>query len=82
MVYPTGEPIEITAGGGRNKRLTISGDGKKIAYGTLTINSNIWSVPTLPRSGGSGQPVPLTRDTSYRNPIRRFHQTGQRLRIS
>ena len=49
---PVGEPVEIVGAGlGRYKRLTISADGKKLAYGTLAINSNIWSIPISGKDG-------------------------------
>src|SRR6185295_781009 len=65
---PVGEPTQIVGPGlGRYKRLSISADGKKLVYGTLAINSNIWAVPLTARSESAGQPVPLTRDTSFRN---------------
>jgi Tol biopolymer transport system component len=78
---PVGEPVEIVGPGlGRYKRLTISADGKKLAYGTLAINSNVWSIPISAKTAEStGQPAPLTRDTSYRNSNPRFSPDGKRI---
>jgi eukaryotic-like serine/threonine-protein kinase len=66
---PTGEPVELLGTTtGRYKRLTISADGKKLAYGAIVIKSNIWSVPISPKNNEpAGEPIALTSDTSYRN---------------
>ncbi|PWT92937.1 MAG: hypothetical protein C5B55_05450 [Blastocatellia bacterium] len=78
---PVGEPIEIIGSGlGRYKRLTISADGKKLAYGTLAINSNVWAIPISAKTAEStGQPFPLTRDSSYRNSNPKFSPDGKRI---
>ena len=66
---PVDKPVElINSATGRFKHLTISADGKKISYGSVAINSNIWTVPLTPKTGEpAGAPVALTRDTSFRN---------------
>jgi Tol biopolymer transport system component/serine/threonine protein kinase len=77
---PVGEPVEIVGGGlGRYKHLSVSADGKKIVYGTLAINSNIWAIPLSPRLEASGQLVALTRDTSFRNSNPRFSPDGTKI---
>jgi Tol biopolymer transport system component len=77
---PIGQAVEIVGPGlGRYKRLSISADGKKIVYGTLAINSNIWAIPVSARSPVGGSPVPLTQDTSYRNSNPRFSPDGTRI---
>ena len=78
---PVGKPIEIVSSTtGRYKRPTLSADGKKIAYGTVVINSNIYSVPVAPKTGEpGGQPVALTRDTSYRNSSPMISPDGSRI---
>lgn len=78
---PVGDPVEIIgSGSGRYKHLTISADGKKLAYGTLVINSNIWQLRLAPKTSEPvGQPVALTRDTSFRNSTALFSPDGSRL---
>lgn len=78
---PVGDPVEIIApSAGRYKHLTISSDGKKLAYGTLTIKSNIWSLPLSPRTNEpSGPTVALTRDTSFRNSTGLFSPDGKQI---
>jgi Tol biopolymer transport system component len=78
---PVGDPVQIVGSAvGRYKRLTMSGDGKKVAYGTVAINSNIWAVRLSAKtSESSGQPVALTRDTSFRNSNPAFSPDGTRV---
>ena len=78
---PVGQPVEIVGTTtGRFKRLTISADGKKLAYGTLAIKSNIWSVPVSPKTNlATGEPVALTSDTSFRNSNPVFSPDGTRI---
>ena len=78
---PVGEPIAIVAPvSGRYKHLTISADGKKIAYGTVAINSNIWGVPFSNKtSEADAKPVAITRDTSFRNSSPSFSPDGSRV---
>ncbi len=66
---PLGEPVQIaSAGTARLKRLSISADGKKISYGSLTLQSNLWMIPLSARTNeATGPAFALTRDTSYRN---------------
>ena len=63
-----GEPVEIANTGlARIKHLTISADGKKLAYSAPMMRGSILSVPVSPTSGEArGVPVSLTQDTSYR----------------
>ena len=75
-----GEPVEIVGPGlGRYKRLTISADGKKLAYGMLAIKSNLWTVPLNAKPTEAAEPVALTRDTSYRNSSPVFSPDGTRI---
>ena len=78
---PVGDPVEIVSSStGRYKHLTISSDGKKLAYGSVVINSNFWTVPLSPKTGEPvGQAVALTRDTSYRNSSPAFSPDGTRI---
>lgn len=78
---PIGEPIEIAStGASRIKRLTISADGKRIAYTPLTPVSNLLSVRVpLGESEATEPPVALTRDTSYRNSSPVFSPDGKKV---
>lgn len=68
-----GEAVEVQSAGPQPIRnLTISADGKKIAYSARSLTSDIWSVPLSPASGeAAGQSVPLLQDRSARktNPV-------------
>src|SRR6185503_13860542 len=57
----------------------ISADGKKLVYGLLAINSNLWGAPISTRGEGVGQPVALTRDSSYRNSNPKVSPDGTRI---
>lgn len=79
---PTGEPVEI---GPRNfmPGLTISADGKRIAYSDIRVSSNLWSVSLSPGSGdAAGLPEPFTHDTSLRNNLARFSPDGRKLALT
>jgi Tol biopolymer transport system component/serine/threonine protein kinase len=78
---PVGDAAEIVGTGtGRYKHLTISADGRRIAYGSLAVNSNIWSVPLSSKtSEATGEPIALTRDTSYRNSSPAISPDGTRI---
>lgn len=77
----TGEPVKVEGTGATPIRhLSISADGKKIAYSTVSVSSNIWQVPVDPRTGeAAGQPAALYEDTSMRktNPV--FSPDGRRV---
>jgi Tol biopolymer transport system component len=76
---PVGVPIEIrSTGPSRIKRLTVSADGKKIAYTPLTTISNLWSV-LMRNNEGAGSPVALTHDSSYRNSFPNYSPDGERV---
>jgi Tol biopolymer transport system component/predicted Ser/Thr protein kinase len=76
-----GEPVEVAnMGATRPRVLTISKDGKKIAYGAVSSSSNIWSLSVSPSSHEAiGGPAPLTRDTSLRNSTPAFSPDGQKI---
>ena len=47
--------------------LSISADGRRIAYSTLSLVSDIWQLPLSPSTGEpAGAPAPLFEDTSWR----------------
>ncbi|OLE54806.1 MAG: hypothetical protein AUG51_06805 [Acidobacteria bacterium 13_1_20CM_3_53_8] len=76
-----GEPVQVMGGGPTNIRhLTISANGKRMAYGALALSSNLWSVPLSPNSReATGPPAPFTHDTSARNNLARFSPDGRKI---
>ncbi len=78
---PVGEPEEIArTGSSRVKRLTMTANGNALAYGVVTINSNIWSLPvSTVTNDATGPPMALTRDTSHRNSSPSVSRDGQRI---
>jgi len=78
---PAGAPVEIVGTSlGRYKRLTLSADGKKLAFGTVAINSNIWNLALSAKTtDATAQAVPLTRDSSFRNSSPTFSPDGKRI---
>jgi Tol biopolymer transport system component len=81
MGEPAGEPVEIVGTAlGRYKRLTLSTDGKKMAFGTVAIKSNIWNVALSAKTAeATAQSVALTRDSSFRNSSPSFSPDGKRV---
>jgi eukaryotic-like serine/threonine-protein kinase len=76
---PAGEAVELAATGtGPYKRLTISADGKRLAFGSVGVNSNILSLP-MSKTGATGPSFSLTRDTSFRNSAPSFSPDGSRI---
>jgi Tol biopolymer transport system component/DNA-binding winged helix-turn-helix (wHTH) protein len=76
-----GEPVEVTnTGPARIKHLTISSDGKRIAYTAATMKGAILSVPISPDSTeATGAPVSLTQDTSYRKGLTEISPDGRKI---
>jgi Tol biopolymer transport system component len=68
-----GAPEKVEGTGATPIRyISISADGKKIAYSTVSLNSNIWQLAVSPTTGeAEGPPAPLYEDTSQRktNPV-------------
>jgi eukaryotic-like serine/threonine-protein kinase len=81
LIPTSDEPVEIAdTGSVRIKHLTISADGRKIAYSAPTMAGNLWSVPISPSSGGAtGAPAPLTQEASYRKGLPLFSPDGKRI---
>jgi eukaryotic-like serine/threonine-protein kinase len=76
---PVGVPIEVrSTGPNRIKRLTVSADGKKLAYTALSTISNLWSV-LMRDNEGAGPPVALMQDSSYRNSNPNYSPDGKRI---
>ena len=76
---PVGAPIEVrSTGPSRIKRLTVSADGKKLAYTPLSTISNLWFI-LLRDNEGAGSPVALMHDSSYRNSNPNYSPDGKRI---
>ena len=76
---PVGAPFEVrSTGPSRIKRLTVSADGKRVAYTPLSTISNLWWVP-LRDNEGAGDPVALMQDSSYRNSNPIYSPDGKRI---
>ena len=77
-----GEPV-IVANTGLTRlqgRLTISADGKKLAYSGQTQIGDLVSVPISPTSGEEvGAPKSLTQSTSYRKTMPQFSPDGRKI---
>jgi Tol biopolymer transport system component/DNA-binding winged helix-turn-helix (wHTH) protein len=76
-----GEPVEIANTGlMRIKNLTISADGKRIAYSAPMMMGGILSIPLSPGSSeATGAPVSLTQGTNYRKGLPTFSPDGRRI---
>ncbi len=65
---PAGRPQQITSGAGQDVNLTISADGRRIAFSILGQNADIWKLPVSPASGHpTGPPqevIATTREES------------------
>jgi Tol biopolymer transport system component/DNA-binding winged helix-turn-helix (wHTH) protein len=59
--------------------LTISSDGKRIAFAGLASNSHIWAQPIAQDGSPAGAPVQLTSDTSRRNTVPVVSPDGSRV---
>jgi Tol biopolymer transport system component len=49
--------------------LTVSPDGRRLAFAGLTIASQVWAQPIAPDGTARGEPRALTTDTSRRNSL-------------
>ncbi|MDT5123658.1 MAG: eukaryotic-like serine/threonine-protein kinase [Acidobacteriota bacterium] len=78
---PTGNPIKVTdVGASIINDLTISADGKRMAYSVQTLTSNIWSLPLSPQTGeATAPPQPLTNQTGTRNNQPAFSPDGHKI---
>ena len=65
---PTGPPEQLTTGAGNDLDLSVSPDGKRMAFSVLAINSDIWRLPVDPANGrptgAPGSLVTTTREDS------------------
>ena len=77
---PAGDPIKLTdVGASFIYSLTLSADGKKMAYSVQTLTSNIWSVPVSPDANESGPPLSITNQTGTRNNQPAFSPDGRKI---
>jgi len=76
-----GEPVEVANTGlMRIKNLTISADGKRIAYSAPMMMGGILSIPlSAGSSEATGAPVSLTQGTNYRKGLPTFSPDGRRI---
>jgi Tol biopolymer transport system component len=74
-------PVQVTdAGASIITNLTLSADGKRMAYGVQTLTSNIWSLPVSPNTNeATGSPQPLTNQTGTRNNSPAFSPDGRKI---
>jgi Tol biopolymer transport system component/DNA-binding winged helix-turn-helix (wHTH) protein len=59
--------------------LTMSPDGKRLAFAGLSMASQIWAQPIARDGSGSGDAYPLTTDTSRRNSLPVVSPDGSRV---
>lgn len=78
---PVGSPIKVAdLGASRMTNMTLSADGKRMAYSVQTLTSNLWSVPITPNTNdASGLPQSVTNETDARNSIPSFSPDGRRI---
>ena len=78
---PLGEPVKVEGTGSTPIRnLSVSADGKRIAYSTQSQTSDIWAVPIAPASGeAAGAPLALMEDTSQRKTNPAFSPDGSKI---
>jgi Tol biopolymer transport system component len=78
---PIGAPVKITdVGASVISSLSLSADGKKIAYSVVTQTSNIWSLFLSRKTNeAAGSPQPITNQTGTRNNQPAFSPDGRKL---
>jgi Tol biopolymer transport system component len=59
----TGAPQQLTIGAGQDVQVSISPDGKRLAYTTLRQNADIWRLPLSTEATAAGPPKPLVTTT-------------------
>jgi Tol biopolymer transport system component/DNA-binding winged helix-turn-helix (wHTH) protein len=67
------------AGAAGVRGLSMSADGKRLAFAGLTISSQLWAQPITRDGNGSGEPHALTTDTSRRNSLPVVSPDGSRV---
>lgn len=75
---PAGAPRRIA--GGAFRYAAVFGGGEKIAYSSLSLESNLWLLRLSEQTGLPMEaPRPLTRDRGYRNTSPSFSPDGKRI---
>jgi Tol biopolymer transport system component len=76
-----GEPMKVTDVGASNvQSISVSANGKRLAYSVQTLSSNIWSVNVSPKTAeASGEPFPITNQTGTRNNQPAFSPDGRKI---
>lgn len=76
-----GDAVEVQGAGTQPIRnLSISADGKKIAYSVRSLTSDIWSIPLSPASSEpAGDSLPLMQDRSQRKTNPSISPDGQKV---
>ena len=73
-----GEPLPI--GGVPGVRgLSLSADGKRLAFAGTSLESQIWWLPVSPDGVPTGDAKPLTSDTSRRNSLAMISPDGRKI---
>jgi len=76
-----GEPVKVAVATGPSviRYLSLSRDGKKMAYSALLQNSNIWSLALSSDLTQASAPTALTRDSNTRNNLPAFSPDGRKV---
>jgi Tol biopolymer transport system component/DNA-binding winged helix-turn-helix (wHTH) protein len=76
---PAGDPLEIAnTGNSLTRHLTVSPDGRRLAYSSLAMVNNIGSVMISPKTSEPiTTPALLTQDTNYRKNTNFFSPDGK-----
>ncbi len=76
-----GQPVKLVdVGASFVSSLSLSSDGKRLAYSVQTQSSNIWSVPVSPKTNeATGPPYPVTNQTGTRNNQPAFSPDGRKI---
>jgi Tol biopolymer transport system component/DNA-binding winged helix-turn-helix (wHTH) protein len=79
----SGDPQEVQGAGTQPIRnLSISANGKKIAYSARSLTSDIWSVPLSPATSEAiSDPLPLLQDRSARKTNPSISPDGKRIAL-
>lgn len=59
--------------------LTISADGRRLAFAGLALSSQIWGQPVTPQGSAAGAQTALTSDTSRRNSLPVVSRDGSKV---
>jgi Tol biopolymer transport system component/DNA-binding winged helix-turn-helix (wHTH) protein len=62
--------------------LTISGDGRRLGFAGLSLDSQIWAQPIHTDGSPAGRSIPLTSDTSRRNSFPAIAPDGTKVAYS